>query len=179
MPEIGEIRRGKEIGKTSSRYIWATCADCGKERWTACKNGRAIAIRCHACNNKYLFSTQQGGGHRHKGGGKRHHGYIRIKLYPNDFFYPMATTDGYVLGHRLVVAKALGRCLQPWEIVHHKEGFAKDDNRYPKTLQLVMEGQHNQITIMENRIKQLEARVTLLEAENILLRKEAKEVFSG
>ena len=84
-------------------------------------------------------------------------GYIRIRLYPDDFFYPMADSSGRVFEHRLVVAKALGRCLHLWEIVHHKNGFAKDDNRYPDTLQLVSDDRHKQISILERRIKQLEA----------------------
>ena len=47
-------------------------------------------------------------------------GYIQIKLQPEDFFFPMADRQNYVLEHRLVVAKSLGRNLHPWEIVHHK-----------------------------------------------------------
>ena len=35
--EIGEIRRGKDIGKGGVRnhckYIWAVCIRCGGERW--------------------------------------------------------------------------------------------------------------------------------------------------
>ena len=46
--------------------------------------------------------------------------YRLICLNPTDFFFPMADKRGYVLEHRLVMAKHLGRCLQSWELVHHK-----------------------------------------------------------
>ena len=78
----------------------------------------------------------------------------------------------YVFEHRLVVAKALGRCLHRWEIIHHKRGFAKDDNRYPETLELVQEMQHNQMGRFEAEIARLQKQVTLLESENILLREQ-------
>jgi len=55
-------------------------------------------------------------------------GYVRIMLFPDDFYFPMASKIGYVLEHRLVMAKSLGRILQDWEIVHHKNGL-KNDNR--------------------------------------------------
>ena len=93
-----------------------------------------------------------------------------IRLYPDDFFYPMAGSTGYVPEHRLVMAKSLGRNLHSWEIVHHKNGI-KDDNRL-ENLQLVQEMQHKQITVFEMEIARLKQRVTLLEADNILLRKQ-------
>ena len=68
--------------------------------------------------------------------------------------------------HRLVVAQRLGRPLL--RIVHHNNKI-KNDNR-DENLALVSDGQHHQLTLLENRIDYLERRVTLLEAENALLR---------
>ncbi len=183
MSHISDIAIGKSIGYRanhgSTKYIWQACINCGKERWVVLEQLKR-SNNTHLCGN---CSRRRNGNARkgrfgfaykgnYKGGRYKSNGYVFIRVYPDDFFYPMATKDGYVQEHRLIVAKALGRNLHPWEIVHHKEGFAKDDNRYPGTLQLVMEGQHNQITIMENRIKHLGQRVTLLESDNILLREQ-------
>ena len=94
------------------------------------------------------------------------HGYIMVYLYPDDFFYPMANKNRYVFEHRLVVAKALGRCLLPWETVHHKEGYAKDDNRYPESLELLPSPyKHDALTRMSNYIKQQEKRIQQLKVE--------------
>jgi len=83
----------------------------------------------------------------------------------------MANRGGYVLEHRLVMAKHLGRCLHDWEIVHHKgTKYPKDtienkgDNRI-ENLQLVTDERHKQITLLENKIKRLETKITSLEAE--------------
>ena len=76
----------------------------------------------------------------------------------------MARNSNYVLEHRLVVAKALNRCLLPWETVHHKEGYAKDDNRYPETLELLPNPhKHDALTKMTNYIRKLEGRIKELE----------------
>lgn len=123
------------------------------------------AINLAVKQNKYHYASEFCRSHcgeksfRWKGGRIRHQGYIKVKLQPDSFFYPMVDHQGYVLEHRLVMAQHLGRCLHLWEIVHHKKGVAKDDNRI-EGLQLVTDDRHNQITILENRIKDLERKLS-------------------
>lgn len=185
MPELGEIRSAEEIGHKhrGHKYIYIACEVCGKERWVGLERGEAKDKRCRACGVRSSEARTKNreaheGSQNYSWKGGRHKssdGYILIWLSPEDFFYPMAKKNGYVLEHRLVVAKALGRCLQIWEIVHHKgikypKGSLenKQDNRYPENLQLVSDDRHKQITILEARIKQLEDRIIILEAEQVI-----------
>ena len=175
-PRLGEIRRSWEIGKKGRhKWMWCACEMCGKERW-ALFNGKinkSVTKICLACNRKKFKEECHGFGFkatRWKGGRRKDvHGYILIHLQLNDFFYPMADVCGEVPEHRLVIAKALNRCLLPWEIIHHKNG-TRDDNRL-ENLQLLGDQKYHVIdSIVKRRIKHLESRVTLLEAENVVLK---------
>ncbi len=189
MPELGELKLGKEIGKSKwTRYIWAACGVCGKQRWVTFINGKPKNTLCLSCSRKAHInrvyptgaatSNWKGGrtslhprprgskralvtceicgeerwsyvlngkprhpmclscshkltgvGTSHWGGGQWHDGkgYLMVKLNRDDFFSPMMNKMGYVMEHRLVMAKHLGRCLQSWERIHHKDGI-KDHN---------------------------------------------------
>jgi len=166
MPQLGDVAKGIDLGyKTPGfRYILLACKKCGKQRWVRLVKTRPDSSICVHCNMGKKGNLCG----KWKGGRCFDNGYVQLKLQPDDFFYPMAKKNGYVLEHRLVMAKHLGRCLQGWELVHHKNHI-KTDNRI-ENLQLVTDDRHNQITILENRIKVLERRLTLLEAENVLLR---------
>lgn len=169
MPEIGEIRKGKEIGKLKSynKYIWSTCV-CGKStRWVVVRDGKPKSIYCHSC------TTQGKKNSRWNGGRYCCSGYIRVRLEPSDFYFPMTNKKGNVFEHRLVMARHLNRCLLAWEIVHHRNGI-KDDNRLVN-LQLLP---NNVFQVSDSRLKrrvaELEKKVTLLEAENTLLKKQLR-----
>jgi len=95
--------------------------------------------------------------------GGRHidnHGYMRVNLSIDSPFLPMThksktrkrTRD--ITEHRLVMAQHLGRCLQGWEIVHHKNGI-KTDNRI-ENLTLLSDEAHKPSTQLARHIKQKE-----------------------
>jgi hypothetical protein len=79
----------------------------------------------------HLHNTWKGGRIKDK------KGYI-ILYSPT---HPNRIHDKYMLEHRLVMEKMLGRLLNKNEIVHHKNGI-KDDNR-PNNLELMVVGEHN------------------------------------
>jgi len=148
MAEIGEIRKNK----CSQRQMWLACVDCGKERWVRLNYGKPVYQRCVSCSHKGLNPSpetimkqsiaRRGKRQKSKQGGwlRLANGYIRIRLSSDDFFYSMTDLNGYILEHRLVMAKYLGRCLQSWEIVHHKDGVR--DNNDLSNLEITTKGTH-------------------------------------
>lgn len=63
-----------------------------------------------------------------------HDGYVLVWMAPDDPLAAMRPRSGYVLEHRLVMGRVLGRALKKNENVHHLNGV-RDDNR-PENLEL-------------------------------------------
>jgi len=145
MPEVGEIRRGREIGYIGSakhEYIWLACLECGKQRWVNIRCGKPAFDICQKCKYKYTAKKISGEKHYKWKGGKTltPEGYVEVIIEPDSFFSPLIKHDNRGFEHRLVMAKHLGRLLHPWEIVHHKNGI-RDDNRLVN-LELLTASEH-------------------------------------
>ena len=150
-PELGQIKKGWDIGyKENRKFVWHACEVCGKERWVKYVNGHPAKRKCQICtakanrNPRFLFGERNPAW---KGGRVKEEGYIGIRLSPNDFFYSMARKTGYVREHRLIMARHLGRCLQPWEMVHHKgirhNGIENKSDNLIDNLELTTNGSHS------------------------------------
>ena len=76
-------------------------------------------------HRKKLSDAKRGNKNSWKGGRiKTKYGYVYIRK-PK---HPFANGIGYVAEHRLIMEKQLGRYLEKWEQVHHKN-VIKSDNR--------------------------------------------------
>jgi len=152
-------------GRHRGYKLWIVCPVCELGRWvredaTRPETFTGMCSKCHA-----KFTTGQREAHsRWKGGTIRGDGYKDIRIYPDNPYFAMARkSSGNVREHRLVMAKHLGRCLAPWEMVHHKgtkypQGSWEDkhDNRL-ENLELITERKYHRadaasIAIM-NRFK--------------------------
>ena len=121
--------------------IYVICPNCGEMRNIVCRSvSKPYTKLCGSCattishkNNPRIGREENH--YNWKGGVNiNRDGYIVEYVNKNNYFYPMAANTngkrygGYILRHRLVMAKELKRCLNSNEIVHHINGN-KQDNR--------------------------------------------------
>lgn len=160
MPISNEIRTGDGLGyKSSDKYMWTPCIDCGKKRWVRFLHNKPVNPRCSRCSKIGELGPNWRGGRT-----RTSDGYIRIKLKTDDFFYSMAHKDGTILEHRIIMARHLNRCLLPWEVVHHKNGVG-DDNGIGN-LELLQGKKHHLVdTAIKSYIASLESRIKELEEQ--------------
>lgn len=74
-----------------------------------------------------------------------HLGYVRVWVPKGT---PGRPKNGYMMEHRLVMQDHLGRPLEPWELVHHRNGV-KDDNRI-ENLEVVTRARHAGMVMCPN-----------------------------
>lgn len=154
MPNIGDICGGSIIGKKAGdKYIWASCSNCKKERWVV-TYAKPFPTKCRGC------STLKEWGRIHDTGD----GYKQIKIPHNHLCYPMADKHGRVRVHRLIMAENLGRVLEPWELVHHKDGNKLNNSL--DNLEILKSLEHFQFEALIREVKILRARIQELESIN-------------
>ncbi len=183
--QLGECASGPQVGmKSPVTYIWIKCPDCSTERWVqrfAATHTNGLCKPCANKRRKGLPNLKITGPLNWKWKGGKYveaNRYTRVLVPADHPLRAMADRRGVIPEHRFVMAMHLGRCLEPWEIVHHKNSI-KDDNRL-ENLELLPDSHAHQpsqhwrrhVMQLERRIRVLEGRVTLLEMENVLLRQD-------
>lgn len=94
------------------------------------------------------------------------HDYVTVRLDNDDPMRPMANSKGFCLEHRLLVARHLGRCLERWELVHHKNHIRSDnriENLEIKTCQIEHNAEtfgHVELMKMKRRIAEQDATIS-------------------
>lgn len=127
--------------------IWYWMKRLGVPRRSKSEMGQG---RHHTLETRRKLSEARRGdkGSNWKGGRKRDSGgYVLILKHD----HPNAH-QGYVAEHRLVMERALGRYLESWEIVHHKNGM-KDDNRIENLELLPKQSEHLSLQKLQAELK--------------------------
>jgi hypothetical protein len=115
----------------------AICRHCGKEFLQSPlkrKDGKPIEHCSRTCGVRASYARQEhpmawrGENSRHWEGGRKKTGTGYMSIYSPGHPSIKVGARKYVLEHRLVMEKHLGRFLTEGEFVHHKNGV-KDDNR--------------------------------------------------
>lgn len=175
IPKENDKIRGDEIGKNHKKiYIWEKCLSCGKFRWVIINN-RSRYKYCPACMYQHNKGKTMGRHNYWKGGRIISHGYILVLLRKDNPYYAMRNHMGYILEHRLIMAQYLGRCLESWEVVHHKNRI-KNDNRIENLELIDSPLKHNSYTIMQKEIDKLKLKVNNLETKLKLAEWRIKEL---
>lgn len=131
-----EMKRRGQQRRVMSDVEMKRIAELSRSGWTqtaiAHEIGTSQITVSRALRKAGIFHGARPAGSNHgawKGGRvKTSGGYVAVKCSTDDPLWSVADSQGYVLEHRLVMARALGRALTPHETVHHINGD-KTDNR--------------------------------------------------
>jgi hypothetical protein len=129
--------REKRVGQR----IQVICPICRNERIVVARSAsKPYSKLCRHCattkSHKDNPRIRRGENHYNWHGGINinRQGYTVEYVRKDNPFYPMATNTGqkrfggYILQHRLVMAKHLDRCLEPFEVVHHINGNRQNND---------------------------------------------------
>ena len=115
------VRGQKPLYTDTARCIVVGCDQRPVNRWMCSKHAQQRMAGIIDEQGNQLRALQTRGRRRQRDrwiGGTRD-GYI-LRVAPEG--HPHARVNGTILEHRLVMEQVLGRFLEDWEIVHHKDG---------------------------------------------------------
>ena len=142
LKEAGIVRTGSEQFKYTTWHISdedrKRCSELGKKYGSKFVQKAIEANRIHGAGHKKL----------------RKDGYIAI-YYPD---HPDANKDGYVMEHRLVMERFLGRRLENGEVVHHINKN-RADNRI-ENLMLMKFSEHMSLHMRERHAERRNKKLT-------------------
>jgi hypothetical protein len=126
--------------------VMRTCEHCGKafDRAPSFETRQPARFCSKSCESTARIKRPLGREYNGKPAVLDNQGYVRV--YEPD--HRDATKGGWVVEHRLVAERDLGRPLGPGENVHHVNGV-KHDNR-PENLMVIDHAEHSTITGLEN-----------------------------
>lgn len=146
---IGDVKRDENFireektGQRGSR-VWFYCQQCGKEH-SVCKWSYDKA-KNHFCSKSCTRTYYNVGERNPNWKGTEVHegeGYLKIHIETGieEKYHCMSNSDGYIKVHRYVMAKAIGRPLEDYEVVHHRNGDTEDNEI--SNLELMTAQEHN------------------------------------
>ena len=142
-------------GKKYGQIAFCRCDSCNNEFKRSVSNLKENQFCSKSCYFKWLKDVRTGKKHdattketlSKKKMGKLNPQWKGGKVYTEKGYvyiyspeHPNNVKEGYVLEHRLVMEKELGRYLTGDELVHHINGI-RDDNR-PENLEVLSFGEH-------------------------------------
>ena len=146
--DITGLRSGKltvikfsHMDQNGHGSVWECRCDCGNTHFTRGTHVTQNKTQSCGCLRKAMFASwrqdKSGSDNPMWKGGKTHDKeYIKLLTPLKDRF----GKPKYIFEHRFVMSQKIGRPLEAWEVVHHKNGI-KDDNRI-ENLELLTKNNH-------------------------------------